>query len=99
MWIRSPTSLVFRCTFIRRNFLFFFILRVWNAPEIIFYMSLSLKEELDTWSAALEAFDRASFPESVELFTVSSSLRPWLALTHIAFNRSSEDRKFIENSN
>ena len=37
---------------------------------------MSLKAELEVWASALTAYDAEKFDESLELFSVSSSLLP-----------------------
>jgi hypothetical protein len=36
-------------------------------------MATSLKAELDTWAAALKAYDEQDFPKALDLFSVRSS--------------------------
>ena len=57
---------------------------------------MSLKAELETWAAALNAYDEENFEQSLELFSVSLySLPLILTLTH--FNTA--HRRLFKNPN
>lgn len=45
---------------------------VWNAYPNTFLQVMSLKAELETWAAALKAYDEQDFENSLELFSVCS---------------------------
>ena len=42
-----------------------------------------LKAELETWAAALKAYDEEYFEQSLDLFSVSLAVLPVACLTHL----------------
>jgi neutrophil factor 2 len=58
---------------------------------------MSLKAELETWAAALKAYDEEDFEKSLDLFAVSLAVLPVACSTHLPSKRIADSSKILTN--
>ena len=58
---------------------------------------MSLKAELETWAAALKAYDEEDFEKSLDLFSVRFVVLPVAWLTHGPSKRIADSSKILTN--